>query len=315
MPKPPLRRIDLPSRGAEDVVVDRDGAVWTGTEDGCLYRVTPEGQVHWVANTGGRPLGLELLDADRLVVADAHAGLLAAHRATGVVEPLVTEVEGRPMVFCNNAAVAANGDIWFSDSSTVYPIERWKADFVEDTRTGRLICRRADGTVEVHLEGLRFANGVALAPDDSFVCVAESVARTVVRLWLSGPRAGTRDLLVGDLPGYPDNIALGSDGLIWVTIGSPVDPLVEGIRDRAPLLVRRAVTCIPERLQPGPKRTARVQAYDVDGRLVHDVDADATSYHMVTGVREHQGRVWFGSLEEDAIAVVDLSDVSSPSHV
>ena len=84
-----------------------------------------------------------------------------------------------------------NGDIWFSDSSTVYPIEQWKADFVEHTETGRLLCRRADGTVEVHLDGLAFANGVALAADESFVCVAESVRRTVVRLWLTGERAGT----------------------------------------------------------------------------------------------------------------------------
>ena len=82
---------------------------------------------------------------------------------TGVVERLVTEVDGHRMVFCNNAAVASNGDIWFSDSSTVYPIAKWKADFVENTRTGRLLCRRADGTVEVHLDGLAFANGVALA--------------------------------------------------------------------------------------------------------------------------------------------------------
>jgi hypothetical protein len=31
-----------------------------------------------------------------------------------------------------------------------------------------------------------------------------------------------------------------------------------------------------------------------------------TPYHMVTGVREHEGRVWLGSLHEAAIAVIDL---------
>lgn len=29
------------------------------------------------------------------------------------------------------------------------------------------------------------------------------------------------------------------------------------------------------------------------------------SYHRVTGVRQHDGRVWLGSLDEAAIAVVD----------
>ena len=49
-----------------------------------------------------------------------------------------------------------------------------------------------------------------------------------------------------------------------------------------------------------------MQAFDDTGRLVHDVDADASSYHMVTGVREHQGEVWLASLEEPALAVVSL---------
>ena len=304
--KPRPRRIEVPQMGAEDVVIDDRGNAWTGTADGTVFRVSPDGAVVAVGHTGGRPLGLELYGEDRLLVADASRGLLTMNTVTGFVEPLVTEVEGRPMVFCNNAAVASNGDVWFSDSSTVYSIDRWKADFVEHTETGRLLRRRADGSVEVHLDGLAFANGVALAADESFVCVAETARRTVVRLWLTGERAGTTDHLAHDLPGYPDNIARGSDGLIWVTIASPVDPVVELIRARAPLAVRKLVTRLPEVIQPKPQRTVRVQAYDDTGRLVHDIDADPERFHMVTGVREHDGRVWLASLHEPALAVLSV---------
>jgi sugar lactone lactonase YvrE len=310
MSKPKPRRIEVPAMGAEDVVIDDHGNAWTGTEEGSIWRVAKDGAVQRTGNTGGRPLGIELYGEDRLLIADANAGLLTMSTTTGVVERLVTEVEGHRMVFCNNAAVASNGDIWFSDTSTVYPIEKWRADFVENTRTGRLLCRRADGSVEVHLDGLAFANGVALAADESFVCVAETGGRTVVRLWLQGERAGTRDLLVDDLPGYPDNIALGTDGLIWVTIASPLDPLVEQLRGRAPMPVRKAATRVPRALQPKPKKTVRVQAFDAAGDLVHDIDADAGSYHMVTGVREHHGEVWLGSLEEAALAVVSVASAA-----
>jgi sugar lactone lactonase YvrE len=306
MTRPVPRRIEVPAMGAEDVLVDEDGQLWTGTGDGSVWRLSRTGAVHLVGNTGGRPLGLELLDEDRILVADAEVGLLAMRRTTGVVQRLATEVDGRRILVCNNSAVAANGDIWFSDSSTVYPLSRWRCDFAEDTRTGRLLCRRADGSVEVHLEGLAFANGVALSADESFVCVAESGGRTVVRLWLTGERAGTRDLLVDDLPGYPDNIALGSDGLIWVAVASPYDRLVDLIQHRAPVAARRIVTRVPKRLQPSPKQTVRVQAYDAEGRLVHDIDADAGNFHMVTGVREHNGEVWLSSLEEAALAVVGV---------
>jgi len=296
--------------GAEDVVVDDHGIAWTGTEDGSIWRVAKDGSVRKVGDTGGRPLGIELYGEDRLLVADAHVGLLSLSTTTGVIERLVTEVDGHRMAFCNNAAVASNGDIWFSDSSTRYGVDKWKADFVENTRTGRLLCRRADGTVEVHLDGLAFANGVALAVDESFVCVAETARRTVVRLWLRGERAGTTDLLAEDLPGYPDNIARGSDGLIWVTLASPTDPVVEQLRSRAPMAVRKAATRLPQVLQPKPKQTVCVRAYDDSGRVVHDIDADAGSYHMVTGVREHQGEVWLASLHEPALAVLSLPVVA-----
>ena len=307
-----FRVIPVPGAGAEDVVValagPDEGAVFTGTGDGTIHRISHDGRtVDQVAHTGGRPLGIELWPDGRLLVCDARRGLLVVDPRDGAVRTLVTEVDGRPMRFCNNAAVAPDGTVYFSDTSTMYGIDAWQADLVELTRTGRLIRLAPDGTVEVLLDGLAFANGVALAGDASFVAVAETATRTVVRHWLSGPAAGTRDHLVAELPGYPDNISRGTDGLIWVTIASPRDPVVERLQ-RGPLWLRRAVTRIPQRMQPAPKRTIRVQAYDDAGVLVRDVQVaepgpDAR-YHMVTGVREHDGRLWMGSLHEPAVAVL-----------
>ncbi len=298
--------------GAEDVLVTlsgpHEGSVLTGTADGIVHRVSADGRtVQKVADTGGRPLGLEWMPDGRLLVCDAHRGLLTVDLRDGAVEMLTTEVDGRPMVFCNNAAVGTDGSVWFSDSSTVHPIERWKNDILEMTRTGRLIRRGPDGSVSVVLDGLAFANGVALSTDESWVAVAETAARTVVRHWITGDRAGQRDLFLSDLPGYPDNIARGSDGLIWVTIASPRDPLVERLQT-GPKWLRRSITRLPAGVQPAPKRTIRVQAYDDSGHLVRDValdrPEDTARYHVVTGVREHDGKVWMGSLEEPAVAVV-----------
>jgi sugar lactone lactonase YvrE len=306
--------IPVPGRGAEDVVVGTsgrdEGAVFTGTADGSIFRISHDGRrLERVAHTGGRPLGIEIGPDGRLLVCDAHRGVLRVDTSTGAVERVTDSVEGRRMVFCNNAAVASDGTVWFSDSSTKFGIEQWKDDFLQSTRTGRLLRLGPDGTVDVVLDGLAFANGVALAQDESYVAVAESGARTVVRHWLTGQRAGERDFLVSDLPGYPDNIARGSDGLIWVTIASPRDPLAERLQ-AGPTWIARQATRIPELLQPKPQRTVRVQAFDHTGTLVHDCDVPAAvhrgGYHMVTGVREHDGRVWMGSLEEPAVAVLSL---------
>jgi sugar lactone lactonase YvrE len=303
--------IPVPHNGAEDVVVGThgpdEGAVFTGTEDGSIFRISHNGDhIERVAHIEwGRPLGLEIDLDGRLLVCDAKRGLLRIDTASGAIEPVVDHIEDKKMVFCNNAAIASDGTVWVSDSSRHYGIDHWKDDFVQNTRTGRLARLDTDGSVHLMLDGLAFANGVALSKDEDYVAVAETGARTVVRHWITGEKAGTRDFLVQDLPGYPDNIARGSDGLIWVTIASPRDPLVERLQ-KGPMALRKLVTKIPEKLQPKPKSTVRVQAYDDNGALVHDCDVETGSYHMVTGVREHEGRVWMGSLNEPAVAVLEL---------
>lgn len=315
MTDPVFTVIPVPGPGAEDVVVASSGpdvgCVFTGTEDGAIFRVSPDGsQVDRVAHTGGRPLGIEFAPDGRLLVCDARKGLMWVDPASGEVEQITAEVDGVAMRFCNNAAIASDGTIWWSDSSTQFGIEQWKQDFVRNTRTGRLLRRDPDGTVTTVLTGLAFANGVALSAAGDFVCVAETGARTVVRHWISGPNRGMRDRLCSDLPGYPDNIARGSDGLIWITIASPMDALVERLQT-APMILRKLATSLPEALQPKPRQSVRVVAYDDQGRLVHDIDIrpdeHGAAYHMVTGVREHEGTLWMGSLHEPAVARLDLS--------
>lgn len=312
MPEPLTTRVltvlPVPGTGTEDVLVGHDGTVYTGTVDGSIWAVADHGnQIRRVANTGGRPLGLEWLPEGRILVCDAHRGLLTASLADGRVRVLADSVDGTRMRFCNNAAILDDGTIWFTDSSTVWGIEEWKADLIEDTCTGRLLRLEPGSTdPEVVLDGLSFANGVAAAPDGGFVVVAETGQRRLRRHHVSGPLAGTSDVFVDDLPCHPDNIALGSDGLIWVSYASPKDATLTLLQRSAPPFVRGLVRRAPEALKPTPKRTARVAAFDPDGNLVRDISAAADEWHMVTGVREHDGRVWLGSLVEPAVAYFDL---------
>ena len=301
-----IQVVPVPGPGAEDVVVAThgpdEGSVFTGTGDGAIWRVSPDGaKIDRVAETVGRPLGLEIDPDGRLLVCDAHRGLLRVDTRSGGIETVADSVDGVRMVFCNNAAIASDGTVWFSDSSTSYGLENWRSDIVMATKSGRLLRRDPDGATSTVLDGLDFANGVALAADESYVAVAESGGCTVVRHWLTGERAGTSDHLVPELPGYPDNIARGSDGLIWVTIASPPNSLASRIR-AGPMWLRRTAERIPTGLQPRPGPLCLGPGLRRLGpvRLPHD------GYAFVTGVREHDGRVWLGSLHEPAIAVVSL---------
>ena len=83
--------ISLPGEGPEDVVVGPDGVIYTGLRDGRVLAVAPEdGAVREVANTGGRPLGLEATADGRLLICDSPKGLLELDLKTGALRTLVT---------------------------------------------------------------------------------------------------------------------------------------------------------------------------------------------------------------------------------
>lgn len=292
--------------GPEDVVVDAKGQVYTGLDDRRLLRISPDGdEVKTVAELPGRPLGIELYGDDELLVCASDAGLLAVDLETGVLRVLVDEVAGKRLLACNNAAVAADGTIYFSDSSQEYVIPEWKKDLIHQTDTGRLLRRDPDGTVTELLGGLQFANGVALAPDESFVTVAETTTRRVNRVWLTGPKAGSHDVFVDDLPGHPDNVSTGSDGLIWVALPAPRNPAM-GVVQKLPRPLRTLVLRLPEGMQPKPARTVSVIGLDADGRVVREYRGEIDGWHMLVGVRERDGKLYFGSLVESAIVVADV---------
>jgi sugar lactone lactonase YvrE len=235
----------------------------------------------------------------RLLVCDAERGLLAVDPGTGTTETLVTDVGGARMRFCNNAAVAPDGTVYFSDSSRRFGVEHWKAEMLEHSGTGRLLRRNPSGAVELLLDGLEFSNGVALSPDGSTVVVAETGASRLTRLHLTGPRQGQAELFA-DLAAYPDNVSTGTDGLLWVAMPSPRKRLLDRLA-RSPALARLAWSA-PEALQPKPMRMAWVTAWTFDGDLVHDLQGAHRDFWMSVGVREHRGTVHLGSLVTPNVA-------------
>ena len=292
---------DTSGYGTEDVLVAPDGRVLTGVEDGRVLALDPDtGEESLLFETGGRPLGIEHHPDGGYVVCDSTRGLLRV-TADLDVEVLADGFEGRPFLFCNNAAVAADGTIWFTDSSTKFGFEHWRGDLIEHRPTGRLFRRDTDGTLTLLIDALAFANGVALAADESFVVVAETAAYGLRRLWLTGERAGTVEPFGATLPGFPDNISTGEDGLVWVAIASPRDSTLDLLLPRAPWL-RKVVWRLPERLQPQAKAVIRVQALDADGTVVHDIAGEHPRFGKPTGLRQVGAHLWMGSFEQTTVA-------------
>jgi sugar lactone lactonase YvrE len=290
--------------GPEDVAFDADGRAVTGDEEGRLWRwpASPEaGQgPELIAETGGRPLGIELDPRDgSLIVCDAYRGLLRV--TDGRVSDLADRAGGRRIMLCDNASIARDGVVYFSDSSDRYPLSAWKRDLLEHRPNGRIlaydpVARRVD----VVAEGLYFPNGVALGPDESWLMVAETTTHRLTRI----PLGGGDPVPLADLPAYPDNISAVGDGTFWVALPSPRVAIAERLLPHP--LVRRLVVLLPDALQPQPLRYGLVAQVDSDGQTLRTLHGPAGRYSMITGVRQHGQELWVGSLTEPGVGRIRL---------
>jgi sugar lactone lactonase YvrE len=305
--EPRLHVVPMPGRSPEDVVVDADGAVWTGLDDGRIVRIEPDGLSHRVvANTGGRPLGLAVARDGRLLVCDSHRGLLRMDAATGAFELLVADVDGRPLTFCSNVVESSDGSIYFTESTSRFHYERYKGAIIEARGTGSLFRRDVDGSVTTLLAGLYFANGVTLTTDESALVFAETQGARVSKFWLTGPRAGTATPLIDDLPGYPDNISTGPDGRIWVAMVSDRNAFSEWLAPKPPFL-RKLLWRLPYDRLPDVKPVVWALAVDPDdGRVLTQLRAQDVAFGSTTGVVQHGDRVWLAGIGASAIAYFDL---------
>jgi sugar lactone lactonase YvrE len=293
---------DLP--GPECVAVGPDGWIYTGTIDGRIVRLARDGSgVETVAKTGGRPLGLEFDARGRLFIADADRGLLRLGEG-GAIEVLATEAGGRNFRFVDDVAIATDGTVYFTDASSRWPLRQFKMDVLEHRGSGRLLAWREGEPVRVVAGDLYFANGVALGPGDTYALVAETSSYRITRVFLSGPRAGEREVFVDNLPGFPDNITWSAERrAFWVAVGPPRDKTLDALGPRP--FLRGIVARLPDALQPQPKRHGFAFAFDEAGRLVANLqDPGPSAYAPIASVIEVGGALWLGSFMRPGLATL-----------
>jgi sugar lactone lactonase YvrE len=281
----------------EDIAVDTSGRIYGGLADGRILRWKNDAREYEVfADTGGRPLGLAFDRESNLIVADSGKGLLSID-PEGAITVLTTECDGKPFKFTDDVDIAADGTIYFSDASWKFGQEEYVEDLLEHRPNGRLLAYSPKtGETRLVVDNLYFANGVAVSPDQRFVLVVETGMYRVMRYWIAGDNRGKVDKLIDNLPGFPDGVSAGTNGIFWVPLASPRDPLMDDLMPRPGM--RKVVARLPGFLRPDVQRYSFVLGINAAGEVVHNLQDPGGAYAPITSVEEHDGMLYFGTIKD-----------------
>jgi len=291
-------RIDLGEfEGPEDAAAAADGALFVTTRSGAVLRIDPhDDSVSRFTAVPGRALGIEAGPGGTLFVANAFTGVQSV-AADGSVTTLPMDTGP---VTANDLAVADDGTIYFSESSSKFTAvdsgdtyEASLLDLMEHGGHGRVYAL-SDGHARVLLDGLNYANGVALSSDERYLLVAETGNYRILRHWLAGPDAGTTEVIVDNLPGFPDNINTGQDGRFWVGLVAPRAPSLDGLAGHP--FLRKVVQRLPAAVRPKARPSSHVIAINGDGDVLLSLQDTAARFPSMTGVCETASRVYFTRL-------------------
>lgn len=203
----------------EGIAVARDGWLYTGSAlpdhrgIGPIYRIAPDGsRVETFADSGGRALGLAFDRAGNLFACDVERGAVLRVDPDGNVHLFADHVDARRLQKPNFLVFDRQGRLYVSDSGTAKAGEP----------TGAIFCFTSHGQGEVWLDGLTFANGLALTPDEAALYAVETRDNRVLRVPIRDDgTAGAPSVYVAGLDSGPDGLAVDVAGYLYVTITRP----------------------------------------------------------------------------------------------
>jgi ribose transport system permease protein len=316
-----LERIEAP----EDVILDRNDVLYAGSRHGDIIRFFPPDyeRMEVFAHIGGQPLGMAFDRQDNLYVCIGGMGLYrvnpdgAVEKATDETNRSVYSVnDDSRLRLADDLDITDDGLIFFSEATVRYEMDEWPVDGLEARGNGRIICYDTKtGATHTALRGLKFPNGVAVASDGQSILFAETFGCSVKRYWFAGPKKGAVEVVMDNLPGYPDNINLASDGNYWLALVGMRSPSLD-LAWKMPGFRRRMAKRVPidEWLFPNIN-TGCVVKFNEQGKILESFwDLKGLNHPMITSMREHRGYLYLGGIANNRIGRFKLQD-ADPNFV
>ena len=138
--------------------------------------------------------------------------------------------------------------------------------------------------------------------DGNSFLYAETWGCRISRYYFAGPLSGKVEIIVPDLPGYPDNINRSSDGHYWCALVGMRSPAFD-LALRMPEFRRRMVYRVaPDEWLFPNMNTGCVIKFDLQGNIIDVLwDLDGNIHPMITSMREHKGTLYLSGVFNNRI--------------
>ena len=136
---------------------------------------------------------------------------------------------------------------------------------------------------------------------------AETWACRVSRYYFDGPKSGTVEPVITDLPGYPDNINRASDGTYWLALVGMRTPSLDVALKMPGFRRRMALRIAPDEWLFPNINTGCIVRFDQTGRVLETMwDLGGENHPMITSMREHKGYLYIGGIFNNRIGRLEL---------
>jgi hypothetical protein len=215
-----------------------------------------------------------------------------------------------------------SGKVYFTDATDYapqrqYAFQPWdtlyasKMDLARGKATGRLLQYDPQTDITTILApDLRFANGIAVDKDETYLIVAETFGVNLLKFHLSN---GTMETLIAsqDLPGYLDGVDCSwTTGLCYAVMPSAIVPIHKFwnlLPIKASQLLRTVIMLLPRWMAPPVQKFGGLlEVHPITNEFRFILDASGQDISMLTGVTVHKDKLYLGSLVNKYIGVYNL---------
>jgi len=303
--------------GPEDVILDRNDNLYAGSRHGDIIRFfAPDYErMEVFAHIGGTPLGMAFDRHDNLYVCIGGMGLYRVtperkvEKATDETNRSYSSInDDSRLRLADDLDITDDGRIFFSEATVRFEMHEWATDGLEARGNGRIICFDTNtGKTHTVIRDLKFPNGVCIASDKQSFLFAETWGCSVKRHWFDGPKKGKTEIVLENLPGFPDNINNSSDGNYWMSLVGMRCPALDlawkmpGFRKRMAKRVARDEWLFPN------INTGCVLKFNEQGEVLETMwDLGGQNHPMITSMREHRGYLYLGGIMNNRVGRLEL---------